>query len=295
MIAPRRFLPSISSLLALEAVDRLGTALAAAEELSLTHSAVSRQLKVLEEQLGVKIFVRDGKGLALTRVGATYAQSARDYLQDLARASLHLKASGTRDSINLAVLPAFGFHWLTPRVKLFIDRHPGININQTTRLSTLDFSLENFDAAIHFGARDWQGVHYLELSRERTIPVCRPGFAPDLPLTPERMLQMPLLHLQSRPGAWEQWFERHGHAAVNLRGMLFDQFVGLSAAAAAGLGISLLPEFVAEAGFRDGSLAPAYPDYLDSDGSYYLVWPKATQPSDALQKFIAWLRQTGRG
>ncbi|MEJ2030194.1 MAG: LysR family transcriptional regulator, partial [Maritimibacter sp.] len=86
MLAPRRFLPSISSLLALEAVDRLGSATAAAEELALTHSAVSRQLKVLEGQLGVTLLVRDGKSLRLTRAGETYSQSARTILGDLARA-----------------------------------------------------------------------------------------------------------------------------------------------------------------------------------------------------------------
>ena len=94
MLAPRRFLPSVASLLALEAVARLGTATQAADELALTHSAVSRQLKVLEEQIGVPLFRREGKALILTPAGQDYVETIRDYLQDLARASLRLRAAG---------------------------------------------------------------------------------------------------------------------------------------------------------------------------------------------------------
>lgn len=291
MIAPRRFLPSIRSLLALEAVARLGTAMAAAEELSLTHSAVSRQLKVLEDQLGVRMFVREGKSLVLTPAGAAYAQAVRGYLGDLARASLHLKASGSRASINLAVLPAFGTWWLTPRLPGFARRHPEVLINQTTRLAPFDFSNERFDGAIHYGGRDWPGVHYLELARERVIAACAPGFARGRPLTPERILELPLLHLDSRPAAWESWFQHHGCAGAGLRGMLFDQFATLAAATAAGLGLSLLPEFLAEREFAAGRLVPAGPDYMETPGAYFLVWPQLAEPTAAMHDFVGWLAQ----
>ena len=96
MIAPRRFLPSVSSLLALEAVERLGSATLAAAELSLTHSAISRQLRHLEDQIGVTLFERAGRALVLTPSGKDYAATARGYLQDLARASLKIRAAGAR-------------------------------------------------------------------------------------------------------------------------------------------------------------------------------------------------------
>jgi DNA-binding transcriptional LysR family regulator len=292
MIAPRRFLPSVSSLLALEAVERLGTALKAAEELSLTHSAVSRQLKVLEEQIGVKMLIRDGKGLALTPAGANYAQSVRGYLHQLARASLLLKASGTRSSLNLAILPAFGMYWLTPHLKAFTAANPDVNVHQSTRLSEIDFGREGFDAAIHFGHMDWPGVDYLQLSTERVIPACAPDLARDLPFTPQALLTQPLLHLETRPGAWEQWFEHHGCEATQLRGMLFDQFANMSEAAAAGMGVALLPEFVAQKEIANRRLVPAFDDYMPSEGIYYLVWPKATQLNSALSRLIDWLERT---
>lgn len=290
MIAPRRLLPSVSSLLALEAVERLGSATAAAEELSLTHSAVSRQLKHLEEQIGVTLFHRQGKGLALTPAGADYAASIRDYLQDLARASLKIRAAGTRQSLNLAVLPAFGTHWLMPRLRRFAEDHPEITVNLSTRLAPFDFARESFDAALHFGPRDWQGVDYLDLMQDRIIPACAPALCPNGPPAPADLLTLPLLHLESRPGAWEDWFRRHGLAADRLRGMLFDQFAHMAEAAAVGFGVALLPSFLAEVEFARGRLVPAAPDYVTLEGRYALVWPQIRPASRPLSLLLRWLR-----
>lgn len=307
MIAPRRFLPSISSLLALEAVDRLGSATAAAEELALTHSAVSRQLKTLQDQIGVVLLRREGKGLTLTPAGIDYAASVRDYLQDLARASLKIRAAGERSSLNIAVLPAFGTQWLLPRLRQFADDNPDIIINFGTRLSPFDFSHEPFDAAIHFGAENWPGANHLLLGRERVIPACAPGFAGlgegpvgsgpvgSGPVGAEEMLSLPLLHLESRPGAWEDWFVRHGCSAGHLRGMLFDQFAQMAEAAALGFGVALLPAFLAEAEFRKGRLRPAVAGYTDVEGAYYLVWPQLRSPGRPLQKLMKWLQTRPEG
>ena len=119
MITPRRYLPSLASLLALEALDRLGSASAAAEELSLTQSAISRQLQVLEGQMGVPLLLRDRKQLRLTPAARDYVGQVRSVLQLLAQASLKLRANPTGGSLNLAILPAFGVHWLAPRLADF--------------------------------------------------------------------------------------------------------------------------------------------------------------------------------
>lgn len=293
MIAPRRFLPSISSLLALEAVDRLGTATAAADELALTHSAVSRQLKALQDQIGVALLRREGKGLALTPAGTDYAASIRDYLQDLARASLKIRAAGERSSLNLAVLPAFGTHWLLPRLHRFSTEHPDITVNLGTRLSPFDFTREPFDAAIHFGGPDWPGANHLELARESVIPACSDTFLHAGPLDANDLLTLPLLHLESRPGAWEDWFAKQGCAPAHLRGMLFDQFSQMAEAAALGFGVALLPRFLAEAEFRAKRLHPVTDSYAEVDGAYHIVWPQVRSPSRALQKLLKWLEKSG--
>lgn len=291
MFVSRRFLPSVSSLVALEAVDRLGTATAAAEELSLTHSAVSRQLKTLEEQVGVPLFRRQGKGLSLTPAGLEYAASVRDYLQDLARASLKIRAAGTRSSLNLAILPAFGAHWLMRLLRDFMKMHPDINVNIGTRLSPFDFARENFDAAIHFGGREWQGVKYVELAREEVIPACAPALLKGDSVRPETLISLPLLHLESRPGAWEDWFSRNGCQVERLGGMLFDQFLPMVEAAALGLGVALLPRFLAEPEFARHRLMQAASSYTTVDGSYFFVWPQHREVSQSLQIFLKWFSQ----
>ncbi|MAQ82645.1 MAG: LysR family transcriptional regulator [Maritimibacter sp.] len=287
MIAPRRFLPSMSSLLAFEAVERLGSATAAAEELSLTHSAVSRQLKVLEGQLGVPLFRRERHGMAVTPAGQDYAQAVRDSLRGLSRASLKLRANPSGGSLNLAILPAFGMHWLAPRLRAFAGDHPEITVNLSTRLAPFEFDREPFDAAIHFGQRDWHGVNYLELSRERVVPVCAPGLLPG-PATPEALLDLPLLHLESRPSGWEEWFAAQDTRADGLRGMLFDQFATMAEAAALGFGVALLPDYMARAEIARNRLVRAAEADTEAAGRYYLVWPQGT-PRPALQVLVKWL------
>lgn len=291
MIAPRRFLPSIPSLLALEAVDRLGSVTAAAHDLALTHSAVSRQLTVLEEQLGVELLRREGRGVRLTDSGRDYAQSARNCLQDLADASLRIRAAGTRISLNLAIRPAFGMSWLAPRLRIYAARHPEISINLGTRLTPFDFAQERFDAAIHFGLRDWPGMCWLDLAGEEVIPCCAPALRPDRIDDPQALLALPLLHLEGRPGAWEEWFQAQGTEASRLRGMLFDQFATLAEAAVLGFGLALLPRPMAEAEFQRGRLVPAFDRYAPTQGRYALVWPEARPPSPALADLIALLEE----
>lgn len=293
MIAPRRFLPSVSSLLALEAVDRLGTATAAAEDLALTHSAISRQLKALEEQIGVSLFRREGKGLALTPAGLEYAASVREYLRDLAQSSMRTRVAGEKSSLSIGVLPAFGTHWLMPRLKVFLAQNPDIMVNLSTRLAPFDFSREKLDAAIHFGNRDWQGVNYLELEQERVVPACAPELLNQGPMSAKSLLTLPLLHLESRPGAWEDWFAHNGYPSERLRGMLFDQFTLMVEAAVHGFGVALLPEFIAKVEFDRGRLTPAALQSTRIESRYFCVWPQLHPPSRPLKRMLDWLEQVG--
>ncbi len=291
MIAPRRFLPSMASLLAFEAVERLGSATAAAEELSLTHSAISRQLKVLEGQLGQTLLRRERHGLSVTPAGRDYAVTVRDILNELSRASLKLKANPAGGSLNLAILPAFGMHWLAPRLRAFAGVHRDVTVNLSTRLGPFEFGRERFDAAIHFGQRDWQGVAYLELAQERVAPVCAPGLMPRAAARPGALLDLPLLHLESRPSAWEEWFETQGCAAGGLKGMMFDQFATMAEAARLGFGLALLPDYMAEAEIAGGRMIRAWPGAVRQAGRYYLVWPERTEMRAPLRRLIGWLEQ----
>ena len=291
MIAPRRFLPSIPSLLALEAVDRLGSASAAAEELSLTQSAISRQLKAMEEQLGVELIQRTKMRLHLTPAAKEFTAVARDTLNQLAQASLKLKANPTGGSLNLSILPAFGMHWLAPRLQDFARRHPEVTVNLNTRLRPFDFEVEHFDAAIHFGRQDWSGVHYLPLMREELMPVCAPELRPEHASDPEWLLNAPLLHLETRPDAWERWFAAQGWKASGISGMLFDQFSTMGQATIHGLGVALLPTYLIQDDLNSGRLVQAWSGPEFSLGDFYLVWPEFRAESEPLKSFRLWLQE----
>ena len=265
----RRYLPSIPSLLALEAVDRLGSASAAAEELNLTQGAVSRQLQVLEGQLGVTLLIRDKQRLRLTPAAADFVAEARRTLHRLAAASLTLRANPTGGALNLAILPAFGMHWLAPRLAKFAGLHPEVTVNLSTRLKPFDFTDSAFDAAIHYGRQDWPGVEYLKLMEEEILAVAAPAFEP---LDAARdVLALPLLQLESRSGDWGRWLAHHGAPHLRPPAMLFDQFATMQQAAVHGMGAALLPQFLIGRDLAEGRLVPLYGPAIRSLGSYYLV------------------------
>lgn len=285
---PRRYLPSIPSLLALEAVERLGTASAAAAELALTQGAVSRQLQVMEAQLGVTLFQRDGKRLRLTEPARAYVKQARAALQQLAQASLALRANPNGGALNLAILPAFGMHWLAPRLARFAAAHPEVTVNLSTRLRPFDFASAGFDAAIHYGRQDWPGVEYLPLMQEQVLAVAAPGFLVQPLASAQEILHHPLLMIEGRSGDWGRWLAAHGVTGQRPSGMVFDQFATVTQAAIHGLGLALLPLFLIEADLVAGRLQPIWGGAVPALGSYALVWPKAAMRLPLLS-FRAWI------
>lgn len=290
MIAPRRFLPSIASLRALEALDRLGSATAVAEELSQTQSAVSRQLQALETQLGTELILRERKKMRLTPAAQDYVAEIRAALQQIAQASLKLQVNPDGGSLNLAILPTFGMRWLVPRLAEFARLHPEVTINMSTRLHRFNFGLEPFDAAIHYGKPDWVGTDHLKLLEEQVLPVCAPDLiAQDTIAHPRDLLSFPLLQIQTRPYAWSQWFASYGVEAQGITGTVYDQFTTITQAAIHGLGIALLPDYLAQPELQSGRLVAAYGTATRSLGSYFLIWPQEKSRNKSLRVFRDWL------
>lgn len=289
MIGPRRLLPSMPALVALEAVDRLGTASAAAAELSLTQGAVSRALQTLEGQLGVTLLIRDRQRLRLTPAAQEYVRQIRASLTAISQASVRVRTNPGGGSLSLAILPAFGVQWLAPRLPDFARRHPGVTVNLSTRLRPFDFTSEGFDAAIHFGRADWPGAEHLLLMDEVVLPVCAPGLLPTPLDRPEALLSLPLLQLESRPGAWGRYLAALGVAGQRPQGMMFDQFATMTQGAIHGLGVALLPLFLIEGALADGALVPAWTVPGRGLGSYFLVWPQEVPLRPALAAFRNWI------
>jgi LysR family glycine cleavage system transcriptional activator len=290
MLPARRFLPSLSLLTAFEAAARTGSITAAARELDLTQSAVSRQIKALESQLGVELFLRERQTIRLTVAGDSYAREIREALRRISSASLNLRANPHGGTLNLAILPTFGARWLAPRLGQFLAANPGITINLVTRISPFDFRLDSIDAAIHFGDAVWPGAELTLLMQEQTLPACSPEFKRLYGIeAPGDLLGVPLLHLTTRPDAWERWFTETGVAFESVHGMLFDQFATASQAAIGGLGVALLPTFLIQEELKRGELVPAVDRPMQSVQRYYLVFPRERSAYPPLVAFRDWI------
>lgn len=290
MLAPRRFLPSLSHLQAFEAAARTGSVTLAARELNLTQSAVSRQIKALEAQLEVELFHRERQTIRLTPGGEAYAREIRDALKKIGTASMNLRANPFGGTLNLAILPTFGTRWLAPRLPSFLAQHPGITLNLMTRLSVFDFALEAMDAAIHFGMGEWRGAETVLLREEYVVPACSPDLLARYQFAaPADVRRAPLLHLTTRPDAWERWLRLHDAPAEHVQGMLFDQFATVAQVARAGLGVALLPTFLIEEELKTGQLVRALDLPMKSAEAYFLAWPVDRAQHPPLIAFRDWI------
>ncbi|MFP4326788.1 MAG: LysR family transcriptional regulator [Paracoccaceae bacterium] len=292
----RRYLPSISQLRAFEAVMRTGSTTAAAAELNMTQGAVSRHIQGLEAQLGTPLFLRERRQLVPGEAARHYARSVAQALDLIGRASMELAANPGGGTLSLAILPAFGTRWLAPRLPDFLSAHPGVTVNLATRLRPVEFDAEGFDAAIHFGAADLPGCDFLKLGEEPLQAACAPAFLRAHPVARAGdLLGLPLLQLESRPRAWERWFAHHGVEAAVPQGMIFDQFATMTQAAIHGVGVALLPRFLAQAEFEDGRLVPAFGAPVPGRGSYWLAWPRARADYPPLRALRDWLARNPIG
>lgn len=286
----RRFLPSSSALAAFDAVARHLNFSTAAQELSLTQGAISRQVGALEEQLGTRLFDRHGRGVSLTADGQVYARSIGDALSIIRNASLQVMTKMHANTLNLAILPTFGTRWLMPRIPRFVAAHPEITLNFATRIGQFDFEREGIDAAIHVGRPDWPGAECLFLMSEKVAPVASPGFLAKNPIhSANQLTSMPLLDMASRPGAWEHWFLSLGITARPDRGMRFEQFSNVAQAAIAGLGVALMPLFLIRSELESGQLVTAWDHAIDSQSNYYLVAPVSRMTHPPVMAFRNWL------
>lgn len=286
----RRLLPSTSALAAFESVARLGSFSSAADELSLTQGAISRQISGLEDQLGILLFERSSRGVALTEAGRAYAKAIGAALSQIRTASLQAMTKRHGDTLNLAMLPTFGTRWLLPRIPRFVSAHPEITLNFATRIGIFDFEQDGLDVAIHIGQPNWPGADCTFLMDEMVAPVCSPEFLKQNPVVrPEDLAGLPLLHMASRPGAWTHFFETLGVSATPASGMRFEQFASVAQACSAGLGVALMPLFLIEAELQAGNLVEAYPQQVRSPSSYYLVAPITRMDLKPVALFRAWL------
>lgn len=293
----RRRIPSIEALVAFEAAARHQSFTRTAEELSLTQSAVGRQIACLEEYLGVRLFNRVRKRLTLTEIGQSYARQTRENLERIENDTLAAMAHcGKGGILELAVIPTFATRWLIPRLPQFYAQHSDITLNLTTRAEPFMFTDTPFDAAIHFGNPAWPGAIAHHLFGEEMTPVCSPGLlGGPVRLQPSELGRFNLLHQSARVDAWRLWFRLAGIHEVNcMKGQRYELFSMLVEAARAGLGVALVPRFLVLNELASGELVMPCELSLRNDKGYYLIYPECKQNSSLLGAFETWLLQTAK-
>jgi len=292
----RRVMPSLTALQFFDAAVRHMSFTRAAADLNVTQSAVSRQIRELEEFLGQPLFHRIKQRLVLTEAGEAYAGSVRELLNQAEAATLQVMAyNGKGGVLTVALLPTFGSRWLVPRLGDFIGRHQDIQLNLVAQVKPFDFGGSGIDAAIHFGSAVWPDAVCHRLMGEVIVPVCAPSLLGGRPeLVPGEVTRFPLL--TTRPQAWTDWLRAAGVASFDgPHGPRFEEFHMVIQAAIAGLGMAVLPRFLIHEELASGRLAVACDRPVTSDQAYYLVHPEGKADLYKVCVFRDWLiEQCGR-
>lgn len=295
----RTLVPDLTVLQAFECAARHGSFTQAAAELNLTQSAVSRQIRALEDQLGVVLFERVRRRVVLSDTGRTLLPSVLRLLAQTEEMVQRAMASADgRSALSLAALPTFASRWLLPRLADFTSRHPEIVLNIASRSQPFDLVDADFDLAIHYGQPVWAHAVCTYLCSETILPVASPALLERFPVArAEDLASPPLLHLATRPRQWPDWFEQNAVAGVlAFHGHRFDQFNMIIEAASAGLGFALLPRYLIEGELASGRLVIALDRPMTTENNYYLVSPEGKTDHPAARVFETWiLSQVRRG
>jgi len=294
-----RSLPGTGALQAFESAAFHNSITAAARELHLTQSAVSRQIQGLEEHLGVPLFHRERQRIRLTPAGEHYLEHVRAAFDRLEAAALGLRTLARGGGVlQLAILPTYGTIWLMPRFPSFAEQHPAIAVHFTTRLHPFDFAGEDLDAAIHYGEAHWPGCLFDHLMAEQVLVVCSAAYKKKHRLhKPADLRGATLLQITTRPQAFSEWFAQQGVTGIDgRRGPRFEHHAMVLQAAVAGLGVAVLPAFVVEAELAAGRVVEPFAGTRARTGKgYWLCYPERRRELPALVAFRSWLlREHGK-
>jgi LysR family glycine cleavage system transcriptional activator len=287
-------LPSLNGLRAFEAAARHLSFTRAASELNVTQTAISHQIRRLEEELGVRLFVRQNRALQLTPEARDYLPGIRAAFNDLTLATDRLLQRGDNNVLTISTLASLAAKWLLPRLSAFQEAHPGIDVRITTSTSLIDFKSGDVDAAIRYGRGHWPGVRADWLIADQLFPVCSPALlAGKKPLRkPEDLADHVLLHsIAGNDDDWRLWLTAAGLPA-NLSkqpGVTFDLAFMTVQAAIDGIGVAIGRTSYVEADIAKGRLVVPFKITLPADAGFYLVSPAGKADPPKLKAFREWL------
>ncbi len=288
----RRSIPPLSGLQAFEAVARLLSFRGAADELSVTRSAVSHQVQALEDFLGTRLLDRNSRGVSLTSAGIALLPEVQTALDRLANAIANLRRQSRNAPLTISLLPTFAVRWLIPRLGEFRRQYADIEVRLDASLELVNFAGSDVDLAIRYGRGDWPGLHCERLIAESLIVVCSPALLQrSAPLhEPADLAQHVLLHNSAHPEEWAQWLAAASVTGIDVdRGPRFAYSELLLRAAAEGLGVALARRHLVEADLAAGNLVAPFDLTYDSGFSYWLVCPLHALNDRRVAQFRKWL------
>ncbi|MCP5071918.1 MAG: LysR family transcriptional regulator [Rhodobacteraceae bacterium] len=290
-------LPALPQLHTFEAVSRRMSFTAAADELCLTQSAVSRQIKALEDDLGGALFDRKHRAIELTSEGRRLFEAVTRGLDEIARCVSELRAASETPQITVAASVAFSYYWLMPRLERFTERYPTTDLRILATDQKVDLNKGDADIAMLFGDGNWDGVEARRLFGERVYPVCSPGYLRDHPelQRPGDFLDQTLLHLEGGGNIWgavdwQVWLARQGVTSQPVRrGIRLNSYPMVLQGAEAGRGIALGWSYITDAMMADGRLVCPVEKPLETSNSYYISASLEKLSNPAVGNFFQWI------
>jgi LysR family glycine cleavage system transcriptional activator len=291
----RRLLPPLNSVRVFEAAARRGSFKDAADELGVTHGAVSRQIQLLEEWLGAPpLFRRLNRGVALTPEGGALVAEfgpALDRISAAARQHKERRGGPVATVLRVNALATFSLRWLLPRLTLFREEHPGIEVQLATANEAVDALPEEYDVVIRGGPDTFHGFVSRPLLNERRLPVCSPALLRRDPLTTVTDLERhTLLNVSTMPKLWRDWLTVAGYAGLKPAAMLtLDHFYLSIQAAVDGLGVAMGPTALVSDDLAAGRLVTPFPEVSLPARTYFAYLPRHDLINPASIVFCDWL------
>ncbi|WP_407051245.1 LysR substrate-binding domain-containing protein [Methyloraptor flagellatus] len=295
----RRTLPPVNSLVIFEAAARHLNFTRAAAEMGLTQAAVSRQIQVLEENLGVTLFIRQARGLTMTREGTRLQYAVTMGLEYISKTCVDIRRKRHPRELTVSSSVSFASYWLMSRLAKFRAEHPDVDLRLVASAPVADLVSAGIDIAIRYGSGGWDGVEVEPLFGNEIWPVCAPQYLEKRPPLQNAadLAEETLLHLGAFDRnwvTWDTWFKGLGIDLKKLkRGFTFDNYLILLQAAVRGEGIALCGQRLAEDFIARGDLVRPVPVALTSERSFYVVHPKDIPLSEPAALFKDWLIAEG--
>ena len=291
---PRR-LPPLNSLKSFEAAGRLLSFTRAANELNVTQAAVSHQIKVIEDFLGLSLFIRYPRKLALTEQGKLLLPEVIEAFDKVSNAIGAISQESSSKMISVRLAPSFAAKWLSPRLKYFWLQHPEIDLCLYHAHPAVEFDREQIDIAVTYGKGDWPGVVADPILSLDFYPVCTPAFmSNDRPLSNINNLRYYSLLHDANYECWSDWLKLAGLEQINAnKGTIIDDTNVLIQAAVDGQGVALGSSTFVQDLLDSGRLIKPFDITLVNEFAYYVVCPEAHLKNPSVQAFKDWLLDLG--